>query len=480
MKRFFALFFFLFLAAASAQNDQRSSDNLSFMQGSISITIGGDFLITGTYPALITERVDQFITRMFNQARDRALANVSAEPFMIERVQKELEEYSIRNILLKRVSGEEIRIDLLKFRRTGDFTLNPYLKNDDVILFSPADLEKNFFSVMGAVNKPGKFHFVDGDKLSDAIELAYGINKAYENVEKVELHRLSYDGEKMDIITLNINDDFELIRGDRILVVADESQRVEFNVIVLGEVNRPGIIPITRNNTTLREVIEQVGGYTAEASLKKTRLFRGTRNIRFVLEREFGLDLENIEEYLRGWPNPLLFEYEKNTMLRMSTLTEEDTAFFVVDEQLRQMVHEAAMDFSDVLSENSESGNLRVKDGDIIIIPAKLHTIYVYGQVANPGLIKYAEGKDYKYFIDLAGGLGELAEDEDEIVIIKGDTREWKLAINHPYSIAPGDYIYVPKNPNRSFNYYVGQFANYLSIVGSAATIILLLIQFNK
>lgn len=167
-------------------------------------------------------------------------------------------------------------------------------------------------------------------------------------------------------------------------------------------------------------------------------------------------------------------------MLRMSSLTEEDTTFFLVDEQIRQMISEASVDFSAVLDSTSEAANMRVKDGDIIIIPPKQYTVFVYGQVASPGLIKYDEEKDFKYYINQAGGLGEFAEDEDEIVIIKGDTKEWIHAFDSDYKPLPGDYIYIPKNPNRSFNYYVGQFGNYLGIVGSAATIILLLIQFNK
>ena len=39
----------------------------------------------------------------------------------------------------------------------GDFTNNPYLKNDDVIIFPQPDLEHNSFTVSGAVNNPGKF-----------------------------------------------------------------------------------------------------------------------------------------------------------------------------------------------------------------------------------------------------------------------------------------------------------------------------------
>ena len=87
-------------------------------------------------------------------------------------------------------------------------------------------------------------------------------------------------------------------------------------------------------------------------------------------------------------------------------------------------------------------------------------------------------GKDYIYYIS-AGGLSELAKD-DEIAVIKGDTREWITVKDHKVKIEPGDFIYVPKNPNVSFDYYVGKLGKYLGIIGSTATIILLMLQFKK
>jgi len=479
-KSFVLLIFFISLLNINALifNDKTSDNNIPSV-GLISVTIGGEFIVNGSFPAYINERVDQFVTRLFNETKTVQQGKIT-DPDMLKLIEKEYEKYPLRNITLKRANGEELKLDLLKFRKTGDFSNNPYLKNDDVLIFPPTDLDRNFFTITGAVNTPGKFIYFDGDKLSDAIILADGINKAYENVEKVEINRLNYNGTIMEIIPLDIDSDVPIQRGDRIVVLADETQRKEFNVVVFGEVKRPGTIPITKNNTNLKTVIEGTGGFTEVASLKRAKLFRGNKNIRFILEHEFGLDLENIDEYLRGWPNPLLFEYEKNTMLRMSNLTEEDTTFFIVDEEIREMINEASIDFTDVLNENSETSKLKVMDGDIIIVPPIIHTVYVFGQVNNPGLVKYLEGKDYKYYINEAGGFGALAKDEDEIMIIKGESKKWINAMENPYIIEPGDFVYIPKNPNRSFNYYVGIVGNYFSIVGSIATIILLLVQFGK
>ncbi|MDR3610015.1 MAG: hypothetical protein P4L27_05600, partial [Ignavibacteriaceae bacterium] len=223
MKKYIILFITLLFTTVNAQLDNSQSDNyLSGVSKNnlISLTIGGKFIITGTFPAAINERVDQFITRMFIQGKEKLIATVMNTPKLLAQVNKEIAEYSFRNIKLKRADGKELVLDIEKFRLNGDFVNNPYLKNDDIIIFSSSDLERNFFSISGAVNAPGKFHFMDGDKLKDAIDLAGGINKAYENVTNAEINRLSYDGTRQETIVVNISDDFSLQRGDQIVVVA--------------------------------------------------------------------------------------------------------------------------------------------------------------------------------------------------------------------------------------------------------------------
>lgn len=472
MKNYILLFCILaFITFAKAQESSKTTGGLSLPAPTISVTIGGDFIINGTFPAYISERVDAFVTRMFNQAREYALRNIT-DPRLLQTINKKLEDYSLRNITLKREDGTVQHLDLMKFRLTGDFSNDPYLKNDDVLIFSPVDLERDIFTVSGAVNSPGKFPFVDGDKLSDALELAQGINKAYENVTQAAIYRLSYNGEKMKKIVVSINSNTALERGDRIVVLADETQKKSYSVLILGEVKSPGQVPITKENTTVREAIEDAGGFTNLAWLNRARLIRGT-NLRFVLEDELGLNLDQQSKFLSDYPNPLTYDYEKAKMLRMTTLTEMDTGYFSIDELVRQTLNETTVNFDSVLDSNSIIGNMILRDGDIIYIPQKVNTVYVYGQVNKPGNIQFTKGKDFSYYIDKAGGYGELAK-ADNVSVIKGGSREW-VSARDDNSINPGDFIYVPKNPNWSFNYYLGRVATYFGIIGSIATIILLL-----
>jgi protein involved in polysaccharide export with SLBB domain len=427
---------------------------------SISVTIGGDFIVNGTFPASSSERVDQFITRMYeetiNQLSKSSTANV---PSQTEGAQIKLENFSLRNIILKRISGETIHVDLLKFRVTGDFNYNPYMKNEDVIIFAPADFGNNFFTMLGAVNRPGKFLFSEGDKLSDALILTQGINKAYENVNKVEIDRLSYDGKRMDSLIVNINEDVTLQRGDRITVLANENERKDFTVNVIGEVNRPGVIPISKDNETIKQVIDKCGGFKDDADLYKAELVRGANAFK-------SLSFSNELEQLR--------------MLRMSTLVEEDTTYFNIDNMIRLQRGNGLINFNKLVEGDTAAGNFKVRDGDVIYIPQQISLVYIFGQVNNPGYVKYKDGEKIDYYMAQAEGLGETAS--GDIYLIKGKSRAWfnlkEKEVNVP--IEAGDYIWVSKKTPRTFWYNVGKATQLASVITGFATILLIYLQLRK
>ncbi len=473
MKNLF-LVWLIITSVVFSQSTSSEKNNLLSLSG-ISVTIGGSFPLTGSFPALMTERVDQFVTRIYNEAVSRSLSNAQDEQ-MLEKLKKDISQFSLRGIKLKRSSGEEIILDLEKFRLSGDFKYNPYLKNDDVLIFPPYDLERNFFTINGAVNRSGKYAFVDGDKLGDAIELARGINKAYENVVNVEIKRLSYDGLNQQTVTTSINDNIELKRGDQIVVLAEETQRKDFYVLVLGEVNQPGYIPITKNNTKLGEIIKAVQGFNENASLKRSRIFRGN-SITPLLERQYGIkigdDLLNKNDELVD----RIVTYEQAMMFRMSNLVEEDKYYFETENQYRVLNEGSAIDFTQVSDDKSDIYNFTLESGDVIVVPPYTKTVYVFGQVSNPGHVKFVENADYKYYIEQAGGLGEYAE--EEIMIIKGDSRNWVTATQST-KIEDGDFIFIPKERIKSFQTTINELGGYFSIVGSIATVLLLIVQLTK
>lgn len=479
MKKLFSVLgIMIFIINANAQVDNRLNLNNNDMlqMGTISVTIGGEFVITGTFPALITERVDAFITRMYDQVKQE-MAKTTNDPWLLEQINKKLDNYVLRNITLKRASGEILHLDLQKFRLNGDFSNNPYLKNDDVIIFPQPDFEHNSFTVSGAVNNPGKFFFIEGDHLQDALVLAQGLNQAYENIEGIEIHRLNYEGNEISIIRTDIDSNPSLERGDGIIVVAKESQKKGFSVIVAGEVNNPGRIPITKNNTSIKEVIEKAGGFKSDASLRRAKLFTGN-SLPLLLENYYGINLNKIPEVLNEDLTGFLLRFQNMMMLRMSNVDELDSSYFLIENDLRLLLESGPVDFTKLDDSSSNVSGYIVSDGDVIIIPRVEKTVYVFGQVAKPGKVNYVKGRDYNYYINEAGGTGEYAR--DDYMLIKGETREWIPVDNENAIIEEGDYIYVPRTLAKSFNYYVRASSVFISIIGGLATVALLIVNLTK
>ena len=481
-KIFFVITLLLTPLLFAQQSEQQSlkQSNLSMLQP-ITVTIGGDFIVNGSFPAVTSERLDQFITAIYTEAQQRALSSLN-QLETIKQVGKEVSKYALRDITLKRSNGEIVKIDLLKFRLTADFKFNPYLMNDDVIIFPSYDNERNIVDISGAVNKPTKFQFVEGDKLSDAILFSGGINPIFENVINAEISRLSNNGDKEELIQVNIKDDITLKSGDRIRVLADENQKKNYKVLVLGEVKTPGYIYVKKDGTALSEVIEKAGGFNSNASLEMSELIRNYNPVDILKKYELTDDYLNNPNRLLQPETLLRLKQTENelAMARLSNLTVEDSLYFKIDNQLRILKHEQIVDFTKLNVSNSDESKFLVKDGDLILIPAKFDYVYVFGQVPKAGYIKHTPGENYKYYIEKAGGLSETAKDDDKIVVIKGKTLDWISKEKEKINLDAGDYIYVPKSVPRPIDFYLQRYVNVASIVGSVATIILLFLQFRK
>jgi protein involved in polysaccharide export with SLBB domain/sRNA-binding regulator protein Hfq len=431
----------------------------SIVTDPISVTIGGNFVVNGTYTASANERVDQFVTRMIALGRSQLIATVNPQSpdyeYRVAALLEEIEKYPRRDITLKRANGEVMKLDLEKFRLTGDFSNNPYLKNDDVLIFPKYYEYRDFIRVEGAVNNPGRFQYMEGDKVEDAIILAQGLNPAYENIKEMEIYRLTYEGELDTIIRLPFDPKFKLQRGDRVRILGITPLKNDYVAFIDGEVNQPGTIILPKNGLPLREAFKQVGGIRETADLSRTELIRGANAFRSIFFSE---------------------PFEELMMRRMANIKEEDSLNFLIDNKLRFSRGVAAYDFTKLKSEIVDTDTLIVRDGDYIFVPPKVDLVYVFGQVNNFGYVKYVPGKDYRYYIEQAGGLGQTAK--DEIYLIKGKSRAWiKLSDKEKEEVEPGDFIWVPKKPIRDFDYYVERVGFIGSIVTGIMTTLILLLK---
>ena len=122
MKRILTFIIIIFSISVSFSQVDNKSDNsqssqnttTNFSNFTISVTIGGDFPITGTFPAYINERVDQFVTKMYLSARQNALNNINNSKETSAEINDKLNNFSLRGIILKKIRWRSINSGLKK------------------------------------------------------------------------------------------------------------------------------------------------------------------------------------------------------------------------------------------------------------------------------------------------------------------------------------------------------------------------------
>ena len=154
MKKLNLLFILLVMISVSNLYGQEDFDTLRKKATEvsptslISVSVGGDFFINGTFSAFINERLDHFLTRVLytslggNNGEEKTGSTTNQLKMLSDQIVK-------RNIKLIKSNGDSFVYDLEKFYLTGDISQNPYLEQDDHIIFPTINLETNYVIVDG-------------------------------------------------------------------------------------------------------------------------------------------------------------------------------------------------------------------------------------------------------------------------------------------------------------------------------------------
>lgn len=94
--------------------------------------------------------------------------------------------------------------------------------------------------------------------------------------------------------------------------------------------------------------------------------------------------------------------------------------------------------------ENGTSPEIALRDGDTVFVP-RAPTVFVFGQIRNPGEYPIGNGTTVRQALSLAGGVTDYgATNRIKIVrLVNGEEREFKVKLHDP--VRPGDTIVVPE-----------------------------------
>jgi protein involved in polysaccharide export with SLBB domain len=326
-----------------------------------------------------------------------------------------LEGASERNIVITRRGGDRARLDLTRYRNSGDLSADPPILDGDVVFVPHATA---FVSITGGVARPAQYELVAGETVPSLIEVAGGLARGAA-ADTVELSTYADDGTRRSLLLdlgLPSGSGYSLRDGDQIVVRFDPGWRAMTRVLIEGEVAFPGEYGITEGVDRLSDVIRRAGGVTPDASLGLARV------VRTSIRRTDDL------EYLRLKEVPV------------GDMTPSEYAYFKA--RARQLPGQVSVDLAAALAGDS-SQDIVLADGDRVVIPRHETSVEVIGQVARPGRVNHVPGKRYGYYVRLAGGYSSDANRAATRVInaVTGERRRARRA----GELEPGDIVWVPE-----------------------------------
>jgi len=357
------------------------------------------------------------------------------------------------------------------------------LKKDDILnILSINDLkDDNYIEISGEISKPGIYPYSNNLTLNDLILLAGGVRKNA-TLASIEVSRANKSDENQtaQIFNLSLSDlksesNFDLEPFDNVIIRKNPEIDIKRFARIEGEVKYPGEYAISSKKERISDLINRSGGPNEYAYYKGATLIRKTEFAEesSLIENEIK-DLTRLKEKILT--NLNLTESEKLLVSRIDSdieklnkenSTNQDFSSFVKKERISEIVKRNAMDGDIPLAKSESIGinldqilknpglksDLLIEDGDIIIIPKKLETVRLRGELLYPTTVRHSPSRGLKYYINSAGGFDLKAKRASTYVVYaNGDVARTKkfLFFNLYPKAEPGCEVIVPRKSEKN------------------------------
>jgi len=370
---------------------------------------------------------------------------------------------SYRRIDLIRNNEVIKSVDLYDIFIYGKSGFGERLRSGDSILVRSSMI---MVTISGAVKRPALYELTDDNNFSDLIEYSDGF------ADNADLDTLRIERPlKDDTSFINISDLSELssiqVKSSDKLNVRAYDRRF---VTITGAINTPGVYTIAKGET-LSSLIAKAEGYKDDAYP-----FGG------VLLNKRALELNEIAA------DKLYKSFVQRLITKGDALFASESLPFILEELKNTEISGRVMaEFDLDVIESKPDLDTTLDDGDEIVIPIKSEQVYIFGEVNQPGAIRYKSSQKVAKYIFSSGGLLE-SSDRNNIFVIHPNGEVIRTSNGSGLSllsnrsddtlIYPGSVIYVPREvKTRDASMVASVWA---PIVSSAATSITALSVLNN
>jgi protein involved in polysaccharide export with SLBB domain len=333
---------------------------------------------------------------------------------------------SYRNIKVLRNQRVVLDYDLYDFLKEGKLAGFSF-KDEDVILVKE---QGAMVTVEGAARYPFRFELLQNKTSGN--DLIY-YSRPLEKTSHVAITGNRNTGPISVYLPIDEFDDFKMIDGDVVLFNDDLRPQV-LSIQISGSYLGPSFYAVD-TNTRLLDILSHIEVDPNQANYGAIYIKRES-----VAQQQKTLIDESLNRLERSiFTAPASSDGEARIRSQEAQLISQFVARARLIEPLGKVI----------LSENGKVANIRLEQGDEIVIPAQTDLIQVAGEVLMPQAIVYNPNASISDYVAWAGGFSERANDE-RIVVVRAngltifiDSQSSWLTDDNKQSLQAGDQILV-------------------------------------
>lgn len=361
------------------------------------------------------------------------LSNVTNALFISGGVNKQ---GSLRTIQIRRNNRTIATYDFYDFILRGSLDSDVTLQDGDII-FIP--FIENSVTLGGAFKRPHRYEFVEGETLTDIVQLAGGFSTEVMTGAKIELSSVDRKASKRELSFLDIvSDSNRLMKDGDVLNVSSTSGITPQSILLTGEVVNPGEYSIQPGETIL-DILKRAGGYTNEAYFQGAVFLR--EDVAKSQKEAFSRSADQLE-------NTIVDVITNNATNSISDSSLVPLSNLIAKLRLEEPPGRMVVDLDTLNLKTDPIANFSVKNRDSLFVPKRPSFVSIVGEVLNATTVGFDPNLSVDQYIDLSGGLNDAA-DKDKIFVILPDGKSQlvqRSLFGSKTYILPGSTIVISRD----------------------------------